>query len=597
MNNENTLPENPDETPGRPSFLDEILSNSATPPVPTPVTPVVSAPSGIPPVALDPLSIGTAPLVPTIAPVATTNPVSMFIPNAAILTPEVPVPGVSVGTLTTAPMVAPVPASNPAPAPIPTQPTASAPLNMLEQVIASAAVTPNGSVLPPVVPLPVKKVVTPGQILRMMGALFFVSLVFFGSFLAYIVFNPGQAKFFINFGINPADVASLLSNLVNGIFGTLSFVLSTLFIYTLFKAYLTKGAPKKRAVFTVAAVSFGILLFSNIGFWAYLFGQIGAQDFVRPTGGVITYDNDLWLSKELRSQAELTDLNALVGPITIKYDLSSDVLYASKTLDIEGYYIDCQNGGVKHEGSDPATDTSITCEYSKAGNYVPTGYYRGKDRVTRESKRVDITLAEVKLVGSVDIQKVQQTMVFDAMELKSIGNVKWYMGPSFDTVSSEEAKYSLKIQDIEQHLCLELQTGKKKSDGCSRIFTIASKVESVVQGTIKYTQDLVEPTKYSFKLENLSTKNGAEIDEINWYVGDSNTSQGKDETLELNFNTFGTYRISAVIRDTEKNSVTLSEKIVIQRPLQLTKKGNDSLLSVIDESGASVIKNTYDRDL
>jgi hypothetical protein len=56
---------------------------------------------------------------------------------------------------------------------------------------------------------------------------------------------------------------------------------------------------------------------------------------VRPTGGVIVYDNDLWLSKEFRNQAELADLSSLVGPISIKYDLSSDVLYASKTLNIE----------------------------------------------------------------------------------------------------------------------------------------------------------------------------------------------------------------------------------------------------------------------
>jgi hypothetical protein len=116
------------------------------------------------------------------------------------------------------------------------------PINMLDQVIAASANTPpNQPETPPaVVTLPQKKIVTPGQILRMIGALFFVSLVFFGSFLAYIVFNPGQAKFFINFGINPADVATLLSSLVNGIFGALSFVLSTLFIYTLFKAYLSK---------------------------------------------------------------------------------------------------------------------------------------------------------------------------------------------------------------------------------------------------------------------------------------------------------------------------------------------------------------------
>lgn len=190
---------------------------------------------------------------------------------------------------------------------------------------------------------------TLGQILQMIGGLFFVSLIFFGSFLAYVVFNPDQARFFINFGINPSDVASLLSQLVNGIFGSLSFALSVVFAYSLFKVYLSKGAPKKRALYIVLSLFVGILLFSNIAFWAFLFDKIGASDFVRPSGGVIVYDNDLALSKEFKTQAELASVSDLIGPITIKYDLSSDVLFASKSLDIEGFYIDCGNGGKKHE--------------------------------------------------------------------------------------------------------------------------------------------------------------------------------------------------------------------------------------------------------
>ena len=88
---------------------------------------------------------------------------------------------------------------------------------------------------------PIKKTpITPGQIAQMLGALLFVALVFFGSFLAYIVFNPAQARFFNTFGINTLDVASLLSQLINGIFGALTFILSCLFAYFLFRTYLAK---------------------------------------------------------------------------------------------------------------------------------------------------------------------------------------------------------------------------------------------------------------------------------------------------------------------------------------------------------------------
>jgi len=493
MNNENTTPT--DENPGRPSFLDEILS--------------ASAPAGAESVGLG----ATAPAAPAVQ-----------VPTAqASAAPATPATSVPVSTPVTSEVPAP---ATPAPA-IPGTPAAPT----VSTAIPAASVIPQGvppaPPVPPVPPTPpaVKKTITPGQILRIVGGLLFTSLIFLGSFLAYIVFNPDQARFFINFGINPADVATLLSSLVNGIFGILSFVLSVLFAYFLFKVYISKGAPKKRAIYIVVSTFVGILLFSNIGFWAFLFEKIGASDFVRPTGGVIVYDNDLYLSKDFKNQAELNDLNGLVGPITLKYDLSSDVIFASKTLDIEGFYIDCQNGGTVHEGSDPASDTSLTCEYAKAGNYAPSGYYRGKDRVTREPKRVDINFAQVKVLGAVSIQKTPTTYLFDATDLKKIGNVKWRIGPNFDAVSSEEPRYSVRVQDIDQSLCLEVQNPKKKQGVCDRVFSISSKNESVIQGNIQATQDPVEATKYTFKLVNLKTKAGADIDEINWFVGDSTTSQ------------------------------------------------------------------------
>jgi hypothetical protein len=51
-----------------------------------------------------------------------------------------------------------------------------------------------------------------------------------------------------------------------------------------------------------------------------------------------------------------------------------------------------------------------------------------------------------------------------------------------------------------------------------------------------------------------------------------------------------------VVTDTEKNSVTFTEKIDIIRPLQLIKKGSNSLLIVEDEEGKGLISDTYDHD-
>lgn len=97
----------------------------------------------------------------------------------------------------------------------------------------------------------------PIDFLKIVGALFVVSLIFFGSFFAYIVFNPEEAKLFIQFGINRADIQSLLALLVNSTFGTITFSLSIVWIIYLFKMILTKKEYKrKKTVATILAVFF-----------------------------------------------------------------------------------------------------------------------------------------------------------------------------------------------------------------------------------------------------------------------------------------------------------------------------------------------------
>lgn len=86
----------------------------------------------------------------------------------------------------------------------------------------------------------------PIDFLKIVGALFVVSLIFFGSFFAYIVFNPEEAKLFIQFGINRADIQNLLGLLVNSTFGTITFSLSIVWVIYLFRAIITKKEYKRK---------------------------------------------------------------------------------------------------------------------------------------------------------------------------------------------------------------------------------------------------------------------------------------------------------------------------------------------------------------
>lgn len=66
-------------------------------------------------------------------------------------------------------------------------------------------------VAPVVIPKKPRDPMTTGTVLKLIGSLLLVAVIFFGSFLAYVVFNPDQAAFFVNiFGIDPNDIQNLL---------------------------------------------------------------------------------------------------------------------------------------------------------------------------------------------------------------------------------------------------------------------------------------------------------------------------------------------------------------------------------------------------
>ncbi len=155
---------------------------------------------------------------------------------------------------------------------------------------------------------------TAGTVLKLIGSLLVVAVIFFGSFLAYIVFNPDQAAFFVNiFGINPADIQTLLKNLINGSFGALVLVFSIVWIMSLFRAIWTPRDQKRRRLINwLIAGVVGIVLFSILAFWAFLFTKINATDYANPGGNVTIYDNSLYTEAIGRSESRVQSTKNLI---------------------------------------------------------------------------------------------------------------------------------------------------------------------------------------------------------------------------------------------------------------------------------------------
>ena len=135
------------------------------------------------------------------------------------------------------------------------------------------------------------------KILKLIGTFFLVGLIFLGTFLSYIVFNPDQAGFFNTvFGIDPNDIANILKKLVNVSFGIITFALSIVFIITLFRAiWAPKDQKRNKISKIIVAVLVGVFLFSMLGAWAVVFAKIQQTNFTNPGGDIIVYDNDIFV--------------------------------------------------------------------------------------------------------------------------------------------------------------------------------------------------------------------------------------------------------------------------------------------------------------
>lgn len=396
---------------------------------------------------------------------------------------------------------------------------------------------------------------------RLLGAIFFTALIFFGSFLAYIVFNPDKAQFFLLFGIEMQDVKMLLANLVNGIFSTVVVLISILFVFLVFRAIWTpKIMAKKKTISTIGAIFSGFILFSLIGIWSVLIGRINATDYANLEGSIILYDNDLRKSSTFQNQSQITDTN-IIWPITIWFDISTNAkkIAESRAIEISWYDIDfdgakCTSGTSKVTGKDP-DDPVIICTFDSIKNYRPIWVYKWIDKLTRSPINVDMefpTIQIVWVVEKIDTKNIEGKRIYtlDASALQSLGTPTWIIGDGTDperpfvggTLKSSPS-ITENVERQQRFFCLTFDGG----NSC-RIFVIEDAVNTNKNAFIREARDPWNPLKYTFTLTGLTT-NLNEITDIAWIMNNTSTicNNRDDFTCEHTFSTYGTYTITASI--------------------------------------------------
>ncbi len=414
-------------------------------------------------------------------------------------------------------------------------------------------------------------------LLKWIASMLFVALIFFWSFLAYVVFNPGEAQFFVTvFGIDPTDIANILKKLINGSFGVILLALSIVWIVTLFRAIWTpKELKRKRMLSWLLAWGIGIILFGVLTFWSYLFKIINTTNFTNPGGNIIIYDQNLLSNPSTSSLAKIWDTTNLIGPITLKFDISENALQVSKRnfVDITHYDINfddaiCNDGTSLVGGSNPEEEKWIICTFDTIKSYNIRWTYTTKDRLWKTSE-VPMNISPVEIRGLLDIRQEKNTsnnsiVVLDAKKLLRLWSPRWIYGTS----GKELEQSSLIIEPTDVPTIISLKLFWTSID---RIFVIQNNNSEKSKWNIIITQDPINPLSIRAEIQWLD-KSLNTITKIEWWLDDGSIiCKWSSSLCEYTFWSYWKRIITATLVYGDGQEININQDISIDEPILISR--------------------------
>ncbi|EKE30011.1 MAG: hypothetical protein ACD_2C00061G0006 [uncultured bacterium (gcode 4)] len=463
---------------------------------------------------------------------------------------------------------------------------------------------------------PEKKKKSNADFWRIFGSIWLAWVVLFSAFIAYVVFNPDQAQFFISLWINPQDIKNLLGKLVDYSFWLLTAVMSIISLIFLFTAFATKKEySKKKTIATIISIFSIIVLFWVISFWAWLVTIIWATDYVNTRWNIIVRDVDLMKSEKFKDGLdEVTTFDNVIWPVTLQYDLSANARIISKAIEITSYAIDFDWDWTEDKvWVNPEKDTDIIFTFDKKKSYVPKWKYVWNDKVTWKEKEYDMELPVITIIGlaiqsEIDDRQWWKRVTIDVSDLKKLWRMDFYLEEQswlFSDAPDKSYNWSDKYSPQrtfknESLICLLVKNNQKSSESCDKVFIVWAEWQNDFWWEILSEKDPLSPliVNFSFQPKNKDTSIASYL-----WTFDDNTQEEKD-TVEHSFLDYWKHSIKLELKLANGTTSTIYQDINIQKPLDLSKpssdnpyENNNSLLRITDKSGKSVIEGTYKRDL
>ena len=450
---------------------------------------------------------------------------------------------------------------------------------------------------------PKKRAMTLKEKFRVAIAMAFALTVVVTVSVGYVIFNPDLAVFFKDtFGLKIGDVAKLLGQLLLGAFyAALAFCFAG-WIYLLVRAFLAKRFKGTAKFVLVLSAGMAGLLVNGAVVLGYSKARSQLAELEYSDAQVALYDNDVYvqLPAGQKDAARIADPAELIGPVSIRFNLDGFVRGQKGLQSVDRFVFDFDGDGQPDmNGREVFGNQSFIWRYDrpKGGrSFQPSGTIYATD-VNKKQVEIPVPFPMISVVASVRVVETKERtggvrVAFDASELKTRGNVEWYVESGSGAVASSSYEFTpSQVFTKTQWVCLNVFQGSSSDGSCKKYFVVRADGDNLIDGELALVQDPVDFLNYKFRVDGLKFKQGA-LESVRWFV--DGIGQGDGVDVAYRFRIPGTYDVKAVVRDTSGNEKDFPQRLIIDEPITIMAKEGYGV-KLADESGKDIIAGTFDQ--
>ncbi|MFA5917058.1 MAG: ATPase, T2SS/T4P/T4SS family [Candidatus Gracilibacteria bacterium] len=435
------------------------------------------------------------------------------------------------------------------------------------------------------------------EALTFTGALSFIIFILSSSFITFVVMkaqNVADVIFFSSLGISLNDINAFIGKVVNLVFSSSIFLEVIFFAVFGIKFIMTKKEfRKKRFIYGIIAFILLLSTFTSGNLWILTVKKVKSLPNWQEMsyGEIQLYDNTKLLLDKKFSKADAlikeTEYGSLIGPVTIKFDLT---YYAKKeennSTKIVKYIWDFGDGEIKEE-----LTPIVIKEFNEKKTYnikvsLELKQLNGKTTIKEVDNMPKVGIKNLVIIKEDPTNSGGKKVSFDASDLGNLGKIEWYTEENLDTpiLVGERFTYP-KVIFSDTTIGLYIRKEGKTNLSLDKVFLINGLIETKINGIIEETRTDNDLT-YEFVVKDV--KKGIDdgfIESYKWIIGENEkilkNIEGKEEEsskIKHTFIDYGKKEVKVILTDSYGKTKEITKIINV---IKNTKLKNN--LSIYDD--------------